>query len=338
MIQNLQVLRAIAALLVVAFHAVGTAGGYGRAPEALLYVKHLGQAGVDLFFVISGFVIVYIQNRNPRSARTFFIRRLVRIVPLYWALLAFVLVLFALVPSLFGDRLSVDQGHAIASFAFSSMAVFGENPLIYLGWTLEWELMFYCLFALGLALQVSPVIFAAVVLVGMALVNPTNTVGLEFVLGMMSALMFRHGWGRSFAAPALLFGVMLWSCSLLWLPAPEMRVLVWGVPAMLILLGALYLPQISSRTLNVLGNASYSIYLIQFLTLPAVYKALAVTRLEIETYSAFGLAVIATALSGVFLHRLFERPANTWLNQRLSKPKTALQSPQSGLVQLRTNS
>ena len=71
---NLHLLRVIAALGVVYFHTTSTAG--------LKLDWDVGSRGVDVFFVISGFIIAYIGTSKPEQ---FFVRRLVRVVPFYWA-------------------------------------------------------------------------------------------------------------------------------------------------------------------------------------------------------------------------------------------------------------
>src|SRR5271157_3268703 len=76
MIYNVHLLRMIAALLVVYFHVASRAGLHLPLPLTF------GICGVDVFFVISGFIIAYIGSRKPEA---FFVRRLLRIVPFYWS-------------------------------------------------------------------------------------------------------------------------------------------------------------------------------------------------------------------------------------------------------------
>ena len=96
-IESIQFLRAVAALMVLFFHAayaVHTYGGYEYA------YSNAGAAGVDIFFVVSGFVITYITSRGPFSPLDFMVRRLIRIAPVYWFYTTVTLVIILAMPSL----------------------------------------------------------------------------------------------------------------------------------------------------------------------------------------------------------------------------------------------
>src|ERR1041385_2411769 len=90
MLYNLHLLRVIAALGVVYFHIASVAG--------LKLDWDVGSRGVDVFFVISGFIIAYIGTGKPEQ---FFRRRLIRVVPFYWAATAFVFAMVAVAPAMF---------------------------------------------------------------------------------------------------------------------------------------------------------------------------------------------------------------------------------------------
>ena len=83
---NLQALRAIAAINVVLFHMIGSAESYGVHARWFPLLGKWGASGVDLFFVISGFVMVYAQARSPKGPVDFLLSRARRIVPIYWVL------------------------------------------------------------------------------------------------------------------------------------------------------------------------------------------------------------------------------------------------------------
>src|ERR1700730_16181483 len=139
-IVSVQALRAIAALAVVLCHA-------DQIHRWLLGLKDpypLEQlaSGVDLFFVISGFVMVY-SSRDlfavKGAARTFFTRRVARIVPPYWAVMVIAIPLMAL-PS--------DWRSLLGSYLFIPYRAPGDNivPVYGVGWTLNFEMFFYALF------------------------------------------------------------------------------------------------------------------------------------------------------------------------------------------------
>jgi exopolysaccharide production protein ExoZ len=127
-LKSIQILRAAAALGVLLDHA-------GRWLDVAPIVD-IGAAGVDLFFVISGFIMVYTSERlfgQTGAPQRFLARRIIRIVPLYWTLTAFAaLVLFGFGPNTLGSYLFIPTH---------------RGPILTVGWTLNYEMMFYSLFA-----------------------------------------------------------------------------------------------------------------------------------------------------------------------------------------------
>jgi exopolysaccharide production protein ExoZ len=137
---SIQALRAIAALLVFWGHAILTL----NPKEAAEFPRLYGPFGVDLFFVISGFVMVYSSERlfgRPGAPIKFFARRLARIVPLYWAATA-ILVWFV-VP--------YASTKAVLGSLFFVPHLPVEAPLLFVGWTLIFEMFFYVVFAIALS-------------------------------------------------------------------------------------------------------------------------------------------------------------------------------------------
>lgn len=98
------------------------------------------------------------------------------------------------------------------------------------------------------------------------------------------------------------------------------RFFVWGIPAFLIVFGCIASPQISSPKTQFLGDASYSIYLVQSLSVPGFYRLVGMWPIEVN-YDV--LAVICLAVSvfgGVVMHLLIERPMNRALRRTASPP------------------
>jgi peptidoglycan/LPS O-acetylase OafA/YrhL len=81
---NIQALRGVAAFLVVVLHTLGTAADYGFSTRVFSPLRGWGFGGVDLFFVISGFVMVHVQRVKAYTPGRFLLNRVVRICPLYW--------------------------------------------------------------------------------------------------------------------------------------------------------------------------------------------------------------------------------------------------------------
>ena len=271
-IEAIQVLRALAALAIVIHHGIfesiafAALGGGSFTPPRLLPWP----AGVDLFFVISGFVMVHSSQRlygKPGAARQFLWRRAARIVPLYWATTALVLAAALLLPGAVSGA-QPGLGLALASFAFIPMLRPDgvAQPVYSLGWTLNYEMFFYVVFALFLPLaRPRAVAGTALALIGLTLfgllVRPTSTalafwsspMVLLFVAGMGIATLRLEGIGLPLAARLALVAAAL---AILWLDPFGLtrdplsitqtldltRVAAWGVPAALLVAAAALRP------------------------------------------------------------------------------------------------
>lgn len=274
-IQSVQYLRATAALMVVGYHATRWT------PWRL----DVGAAGVDVFFVISGFILWTIAAERPVTVETFLTRRWVRVAPIYWLLTVLVAALAALWPGLIWDA-QPTWSHLILSLAFiQHLNPSGEPfPVVTPGWSLNYEALFYVIFAASLLapqrLRLATISFGllAVPIFGL-LVPPAYYLGanlmfLQFIAGVWLAHWRLHrviasrtqGWVMV-GAGVLIFAVLQVTgfYDNLWRP------LLWGVPAFLTVAGLVTvearggLPTIG--WLKLIGNASYSIYLVHIVAL-----------------------------------------------------------------------
>ncbi|WP_375410571.1 acyltransferase family protein, partial [uncultured Methylobacterium sp.] len=285
----IQMLRALAALMVVIHHAEA---------EGLLLAGHRGEgfrpggllpwpAGVDVFFVISGFIIVRAARPlygTPGGWRRFLAHRIARLVPLYWLASALYLGIVLMAPGLLsnGGRSPAEPGFVAASFLFWPMLDPDgrAQPLYSLGWTLQCEMAFYGLFALALASGLSRRgvfafvagslgLLAALHLLVTDLPMPlafwSAPIGLEFALGAAIGLAQAEGLRLS-RLPRLslaLAGLSLLAVA----PEPDAlaRPLVFGLPAMLLVAAAGLAPSDEGgdgwarRVLIGLGDASYAL-------------------------------------------------------------------------------
>src|SRR3954468_12024457 len=152
MLVHIQILRFAAALAVVVFHVLGAAPeGFKVSENAVSHALSYGGRGVDLFFVISGFIIFYATRRGDQTPAEFLRRRVERIVPLYFFVIFAVTALAATLPAIFGAPDWYTPRHILKSLAFIAFTD-GEMPVVYVGWSLEYEMYFYLVAALLMAL------------------------------------------------------------------------------------------------------------------------------------------------------------------------------------------
>lgn len=297
-LDGVQWLRAAAATMIVFLHAEA-AVEMQAAAQGLHFRPITGVpfgSGVDLFFVISGFIIVFASERffaARGGAREFLKRRICRIVPLYWFALSLKLALLAAGAAV-GAATFPDLTAIITSFAFVPYDAmkFGPRypfPFLDLGWTLNYEMLFYALFAsvIWLPRLAASLTAVAVLLTGVLIVwvwQPENVplwfwfqpIVLEFALGIGVALLHRRGVRLSRLSRAGLIGLGLafWLCvDVTWFDTAAgpgwygwTRLFVYGGGAALILagvvLGATKARNPVLQSLSALGDSSYALYLL----------------------------------------------------------------------------
>lgn len=285
---NIQALRAIAALLVVFAHLPGIEAKHS--PDQILPgIFQLGIAGVDMFFVISGFIMVYVTTHlqpGIQTAARFLFSRISRIYPIYWVIAGLVFAAWKISPGL----ISFDpaQTSILKSFLLWPQESF---PMLKVAWTLIHELYFYAVFALCLflpakfraaALTLWAGAILAAALSGVCPVSPEmrlvlNPMGLEFYLGALIGWIYARGvddYGRL----ALGVGVLCLMAALSYqssfafdpFPSDGRRVIIFGLPSVLIVYGLTAMERKgrqSSKRLAAIGDWSYSLYLSHVLTL-----------------------------------------------------------------------
>lgn len=317
---------------------------------------HTGAAGVDLFFIISGFVMV--QSTSGRfqqkgASAQFILRRLLRIVPLYWLFTSVMLFLVLLPFTLQGQHVS--GLYTIQSYLF--IPAFNPTngldiPLLPPGWTLSYEMFFYAVFALILflpersLLATITTLFVLLATIGLwqQPQNPickvvTNPLLLEFVFGCHLAVFTAS---RKISAP-LCF--ILISAGLTGLLASQLlpfnitwRFVIWGIPTLCLTMGTVFLEKNSSKLIppknifTLLGDSSYSTYLSHTFVLLVISTLL--KREIIHTVPNDLLAASSTVLcllTGYLSYRTCEQPLSRFLRARLfpikQGPDTGIQCP-----------
>ena len=324
-IANVQALRAIAAILVIFQH---------------IHVVLLGGFGVDIFFVISGFVIAYVSVSETAAA--FILKRVFRIVPLYWLGTFAVFAVAAVVPSLVNST-TTDLVELVKSLFFIPYvkSIGLTHPVLFLGWTLNYEVLFYAIFAFALvfgsrvAPAVATVIVLSLILIGLAFpidTEPmrfwTRPITLEFLFGVWIFVVWQNGFripvGPKFAivAATMLLALMGWeqtkADTFVWIEP-----ISFGVPAALIVLlalsceGQIRVPAILLAT----GDASYSLYLFHpYLVEPAQKIISHFTPSPVVVIAAIPFMVAAAVGFALLSYRIIERPSNLWLRMTFMTP------------------
>jgi exopolysaccharide production protein ExoZ len=303
-------LRAVAALLVLCSHAWHREG-------------QPGAAGVDLFFVISGFIMVYISAGDfgkPGTPIDFLTNRAKRIIPPYFV--ATLAVIVILNPSASGWKI------AQSLFFFP---IDGQQPVLPVGWTLNLEMMFYAIFALGLAMPKRlglGFVLACILFMGTArfyLNVPipfyvwTEPVILEFAFGMAIGILFKAGLRFNAIGSLALFSVGLlafgyYASDFHQYSGTSVRPLVWGVPWAFVVAGVVLSGREFSsplwRPLVFIGNASYSIYLWHYF----VGRWPGLDRIP-HTMLVSSIIALTSLWLGILAYKLVEEPR---LIQRLA--------------------
>jgi exopolysaccharide production protein ExoZ len=330
---SIQYLRGIAAMMVVVFHLVVNSNLFEKGPA--FQRAYFLNAGVDIFFVISGFIMWHTTRARRVTPLGFMSDRIIRIVPLYWVVTIATMAIAYFLPGLMRSTV-FNLPHGIASLFFIPVhhPVFPNEywPVVVPGWSLNYEMFFYLVFALSLALptrfQLSFLVVSFAAIFGIARLfngNGLNVffgeeMNLEFIFGVLLGEAVARGLKiRKEACVALVlvgFAFMVVSEQI-----HVARIFRWGIPALAIVAGAV-LYERSAKTphipaLKMIGDASYSLYLIHGLVIAGCRPILARIIPENAGWmgTLFGTAfILAVAISAAYAaQRLIEKPASRFL-------------------------
>lgn len=319
MLDNIQALRAFAALNVVFFHIIGTSISYNQGVDFFVFLTGWGSNGVDIFFVISGFIMVYTQDKKSRTALSFLYNRIVRIAPIYWLLTIFLVGIYFFLPSVFRE-LKPSLSHFLSSLTFTSQALDYGSPMLYVGWTLEYEMFFYVLFSLGLIFKSKTMSFLTPVLILLmvAFLGLTQLMVLEFVLGMICAKIYISERYNHLGLLSFIVGTVFLLLSIFYKLDID-GLFLYGIPSFFIVFGLINMKQIKNKLLIYLGSASYSIYLIQVFTIPAFYKFSSKFLPYLQTDLISILALVFTTIAGCVLYSLVEKKLASFISKANKK-------------------
>lgn len=357
-IENVQALRGVAALLVLYAHVRMLV----HICDPAIPITPTGATGVDLFFVISGFVISLTASKRHHSAGDFILARLARVVPLYLAATLFHIAFHVAFPaasqSHFGFRGIWNGLFYLPVFDWGGYT----TPPILVGWTLSFEMWFYLLFGFCLlfctptrAVAVFPLLFALGAFAGLwyrgdwylprFLLHPF---ALEFAFGCVVYQLRKHLTGvlpfLLLLMSALYFSlisrhyldVAAANASLgLDMHAAWLRVLAWGVPMALLFAGIVGLElsrtYVLPQPLIWFGGISYSLYILHW----PLLQMLGNIALHLHIHSPWIAAIVGTGsclIAATLCHPWVELPLTTLAQKWARRLSGARSAPGPGLT------
>lgn len=339
-LENIQALRGVAVLLVVFCHLQVIERKYSPTGIFLPDWLDYAIASVDLFFVISGFVIATVtrgQFQSLQAAGRFMFQRVTRIYPPYWFYSTIVLIIWFYNPEMVNSAQG-NQVNLLASFLILPQDLL---PLVMVGWTLVHEMYFYIVIAVFMPiipeyrLPVLLVLWALIVIGGSSflIINPDgyyhaamriifHPLTLDFIGGITISLFLN---GSILNSDRLIFfiGITAFLFSLIWFNMHEstlktegwLRILLFGIPSLFVVYSAVKMEKISGKScfpksIKKMGDASYSIYLSHVLVLAALGRIWA----KIPTTGAIThiiilvTMVLTTIMVGLLSYRWIETP------------------------------
>ncbi|OJF92518.1 acyltransferase family protein [Pararhizobium antarcticum] len=331
-IASVQYLRVVACWCVVLFHI------FASLNSELGWSNHFGfgAIGVDIFFVISGYIMAMIIARDEDfRPMTFLMKRIARIVPIYWVMSAGAVAITFALPHLM-NRPEMEWSKIISSMLFLPDPVAGSIlPIISVGWTLNLEMFFYCLVAFTVwisgdrGMMVTIGVLVLIVLAGLLVDGGTifnfftQPLLLEFAFGILiwryGVIATRQKWFTGFwlvSMPVLVIGLIVSGAY-----DDTWRFAIWGLPAAFFFLGAQSLMTKSIPWLQKLGDWSFSTYLLHVYVIQLFVKLIA-EQLPYEPMlitSAIGVLILVIAIGSAAMFHLFEKPVTMWLNSGIAR-------------------
>jgi exopolysaccharide production protein ExoZ len=342
-LELIQVLRGIASLLVVFLHSTVNVNSLLK-KEFCFNAFVFGGAGVDIFFVLSGFIITYTSIKALQTSRTplpFLRRRFVRIFPAYWV----VITLFLIIQLLFTSFYSSGAYNFTLPNVLATYFLLPDHTMVNgVSWTLTYELFFYFLFSLAffipkknIALWLG-ILYALIIIVlhcfgydaqqqqnkWLQLITlPMNT---EFVMGIIAALTISKI-RSSVALPFLIAGCLLFIGGAILHDTGYSvthngfnRVILFGIGSFFIITGLVKYElqrkvEVHSFLLK-LGEASYSLYLLHLPLVVACIKIIAKLGItnNIIIRGLLIVAIIIICFGSILFFRFIEKPIIDKLN------------------------
>ncbi|SAS94280.1 acyltransferase family protein [Klebsiella pneumoniae] len=307
-LNQIQWLRAIAAILVVITHFTGKA----YSVKLLDHEFSSGAIGVDIFFIISGFIMMYVSDLKKQYPIKFILNRFIRILPVHYFFLFILIIIFLIKPDVINS--SVSKTYVWESFllvpALRNDAEY-LNPVI---WTLCYELMFYLIFCVSLNLKnlttsaiattlvISAIVFSGFFYKGdnIYISAATDSISLEFCYGMLLYIFYKKGFLTFHWLLPLMLSIILY---FVLKQFDFYRFIKLGIPSALIFISFLNMKNSKITFLNFLGKISYEIYICHIMVISASYLIL--FRLGVFNIFAYATLTSVLILISAYLINIF---------------------------------
>lgn len=337
---NIQILRAVAVLAVLFYHLKAVSYKFYTNIDFPEFTS-FGSGGVDLFFVISGFIIILV-NHNKESgvkyAASFLLKRLIRIFPIYWVYSLSVLIVYLFYPNLVNNSQNGEINFLLSFFLIPHDTL----PLLMVGWSLSYELYFYLLVTLMICffkwIYFKYILFfiLCTILVNVVYEIFENSISLnfllnpyiiEFVIGAFVSYIYVISKERKLDYVCLIMliltlGFLLYSYDMRY--GYELkRVIIFGIPSTLLLIFALILKSQQNnfvgKYLSNIGEWSYSIYLSHILvinSLGILFDMLININNVFMDICKITLTVLFVILTGKISYEVFEKKMCSFLIEK----------------------
>jgi len=333
-VESIQAGRGIAALLVVVHHIAQKSHALSGGAIPLF---DFGIVGVDIFFMISGFIIYFVTANKTMTHVEFMEKRIVRVFPLYWGLSLLALLVLIFKPNLINSNAQQATDIAASFFLWPTTAPYLVNN----GWTLTYEIIFYALWAL-VALPtanrktatIACLVLAAGSFMGLLFnVDPkviNFSLFVEFAFGVAVGVAFKKGVFRQHIPAAIgltVAGAFLAHLAISQgLGSGQLRGFALAIPSAMMFIGIILLGSFwkRMRTVLAIGDSSYSLYLFHpfiLVGIPITVKLLGISSpVQILAISAaVGVAAIAASH---MVYKLVEFPLTQMMRGMIKSAKS----------------
>jgi len=334
MLYGLQVARGLAALMVILYHADLNAEFFYGIPFKGLF--RFGYIGVDFFFVLSGFIIFYVNYKKDTGFsqwKKYILKRLIRIYPAVFLVSLVMVVSYKLLPGLS----NVQRDFSI----ISSLLLLPANnpPALMVAWTLIHEMIFYMVFSLFfikkkifyLFLFCWVIIIFSVSITGLETQRITkyfiSSHNLEFIMGAFTAWIILNNKIKkqsiSLLGPFLLFVFIINEFLGLVLICPDLKILYLGICFSIIVIGIYFFDLKEHKYPEIfiyLGAASYSIYLIHDPCLSILNRVAAKFNYMPSEIIFINLSLFCV-IAGCLFYKFYEKPVLDFLKSRIARHK-----------------